>query len=66
MQNRRNCLYRKQWTIFMRKQWTVLINAKNRFYECGKQLRSAITAPMLKTIYAEKSDQFLWENSEQF
>ena len=22
----------------MIKQWTVLINAKNRFYECGKQL----------------------------
>ena len=22
----------------MRKQWTVLINAKNRFYECSKQI----------------------------
>ena len=22
----------------MRKQWTILINAKNRFYECGKQI----------------------------
>ena len=29
----------KQWTIFMRKQWTVLINAKNRFYECSKQIQ---------------------------
>ena len=38
MQNCRNCLYRKQWAIFMRKQLTVLINAKNRFYECGKQI----------------------------
>ena len=27
---------------------------------------SAITAPMLKTVYAERSEQFLWENSEQF
>ena len=27
---------------------------------------SAITVPMLKTIYAEKNEQFLWENSEQF
>ena len=27
---------------------------------------SAITAPMLKTVYAENSEQFLWENSEQF
>ena len=23
----------------MRKQWTVLLNAKNRFYECSKQIR---------------------------
>ena len=27
---------------------------------------SAIIAPMLKTVYAENSEQFLWENSEQF
>ena len=27
---------------------------------------SAITAPMLKTIYAENNENFLWENSEQF
>ena len=39
MQNRRNCLYRKQWTIFMRKQWTILITAENRFYECSKQIQ---------------------------
>ena len=38
MQNARNSLCRKQWTIFMRKQWTVLLNAKNRFYECSKQI----------------------------
>ena len=38
MQNARNSSCRKQWTIFMRKQWTVLINAKNRFYECNKQI----------------------------
>ena len=38
MQNARNRLCRKQRTIFIRKQWTVLINAKNRFYECGKQI----------------------------
>ena len=23
----------------MRKQWTVLLNAKNKFYECSKQIR---------------------------
>ena len=27
---------------------------------------SAIIAPMLKTVYEENSEQFLWENSEQF
>ena len=27
---------------------------------------SAIIAPMLKTVYAENSEQFLWENNEQF
>ena len=39
MQNVRNNLCRKQWIIFMRKQWTVLLNAKNRFYECSKHIR---------------------------
>ena len=38
MQNCKNSLYRKQWTIFMRKQWIVLINAENKFYECSKQI----------------------------
>ena len=27
---------------------------------------SAVTAPILKVVYAENSKQFLWENSEQF
>ena len=31
MQNARNSLCKKQWTIFMRKQWPVLINAKKDF-----------------------------------
>ena len=39
MQNARNSLSKKQWTIFMRKQWIVLFNAKNRFYECSKLIR---------------------------
>ena len=37
--NVKNLLCRKQWTIFMRKQQTVLLTAKNRFYECSKQIR---------------------------
>ena len=39
MQNARNSLCKKQWTIFMRKQWTILFNAKNRFFECSKQIQ---------------------------
>ena len=39
MQNARNSLCRKQWIIFMRKQWRVLLNAKNKVYECSKQIR---------------------------
>ena len=31
MQNARNSLCKKQWTI--------LLNAKNRFYECSKHIR---------------------------
>ena len=39
MQNSGNSLCRKQWTIFMTNQWTILLNAKNRFYECSKQIQ---------------------------
>ena len=39
MQNARYSLCRKQETIFIRKQWPVLLNAKNRFYECSKHIR---------------------------
>ena len=38
MQNAGNSLCRKQWTIFMRKQWAVLLDIKNRFYECCKKI----------------------------
>ena len=31
MQNPKNSLCRKQWSIFMRKQWTVLIIAETDF-----------------------------------
>ena len=39
MQNARNSLCRKQRTISIRKQRTFLLNAKNRFFECSKQIR---------------------------
>ena len=36
------------------------------YFKKHKNHLSAIIAPMLKTVYAEYSEQFLWENSEQF
>ena len=69
MQNARNSLYRKKWTFFMRKQWTVLINAKNRFYECNKQIwiynkhdvqRANFTNVETDFVNAEKQIQLLW------
>ena len=69
MQNARNSLCRKQWTIFMRKQWIVLLNAKNRFYECSKQIgiyskydvqRENFINVETDFINAEKYIQLLW------
>ena len=37
-----------------------------RYFKKHKNHLSAIIAPMLKTVYAKNSKQFLWENSEQF
>ena len=36
------------------------------YFKKHKNHLSAIITPMLKTVYAENSEQFLWENSEQF
>ena len=36
------------------------------YFKKHKNHLSAIIAPMLKTVYTEYSEQFLWENSEQF
>ena len=69
MQNAKSSLCRKQWTIFMRKQWTVLINAKNRFYECNKQIwiynkhdvkRANFTNVETDFVNAKKQIQLLW------
>ena len=37
-----------------------------KYFKKHKNHLSAIIAPMLKTVYTEYSEQFLWENSEQF
>ena len=72
MQNARNSLCRKRWTIFMRKQWTVLINVKNRFYECSKQIwiyskydmqRENFINVETNFISAETYIQLLWNSN---
>ena len=37
-----------------------------KYFKKHKNYLSAIIAPMLKTVYVENNEQFLWENSEQF
>ena len=69
MQNARNSLCGKQWIIFMRKQWIVLLKAKNRFYECSKQIwiyskhdvqRANFINVEIDFISAEKEIRLLW------
>ena len=42
MQNARNSLCRKKWTIFMKKQWIVLINAENRFMNAVSRFENIV------------------------
>ena len=49
MQNARNSLCRKQWTIFMRKQWIVLLKAKNRFMNAVNRFEYTV-----KLMYIEQ------------
>ena len=53
----------------MRKQWTILLNAKNRFYECSKQIRIYSKHDVWRAnfinvetdfINAEKQIRLLW------
>ena len=46
--------------------WSLSIIHMVTYLKTHKNHLSAITVPMLKTIYAENNEQFLWENSEQF
>ena len=72
MQNTRNNLCRKKWTIFMRKQWTVLLNAKTKFYECDKLIRIYSKHDVYRAnfinveidlINAEKKIRLLWNSN---
>ena len=59
MQNCRNSLCRKQWTIFIRKKWTVLINAENRFYEYSKQIRIYSKHDVQRAIFINVEIDFI-------
>ena len=58
----------------MRKQWTIFLNIEQEIIYAEKKVNSfvnnveqkIILCKMLETVYAENSEQFLWENSEQF
>ena len=50
---------------FIFPSWSLSIIHMVTYLKKHKNHLSAITVPMLKTVYAKKSDQFLWENSEQ-
>ena len=72
MQNARNNLCKKQWTIFMRKQWTVLINAKkkdfmnavSRFeYTVTMMCRENFINVEIDFINAEKYIRLLWNSN---
>ena len=56
----------------MRKQWTVLLNTKNKFYECSKQIRiyskhDGQSANLINVetdfINAEKYIRLLWNSN---
>ena len=64
MQNARNSLCRKQSTIFMRKQWTILFNAKNRFYECNKQIQIYSKNDRQSAIFINAETDFI--DSEKY
>ena len=62
----------KQWTIFMRKQLIILLNAKNRFYECSKHIwiyskydvqRENFINVEIDFINAEKYIRLLWNSN---
>ena len=44
--------------------WSLSIIHMVTYFKKHKNHLSAIIAPMLKTVYVENSEQFLWENSE--
>ena len=46
--------------------WSLSIIHMVTYLKKHKNHLSAITARMLKTIYTENNEQFLWKNSEQF
>ena len=58
----------------MRKYGTIFLNSEQKIIYIEKRVNNflnnaeqrIILCKMLEIVYAENSDQFLWENSEQF
>ena len=58
----------------MRKQWIIFLNSEQKIIYAEKRVdnflnnaeQRIILCRMLGIVYAENSEQFLWENSEQF
>ena len=60
------CFIRKERTIFLNNEQKIIYAEKrvNNFLNNAEQ--KIILCRMLETVYAENSEQFLWENNEQF
>ena len=58
----------------MRKQGTIFLNSEQKIIYAEKRVNNflnnveqkIILCRMLEIVYAENSEQFLWENNEQF
>ena len=57
---------RKQWTIFLNSEQKIIYVEKsvNNFLNNAEQ--KIILCKIVEIVYVENSEQFLWENNEQF
>ena len=60
------CFTRKPWTIFLNSEQKIIYAEKrvNNFLNNAEQ--KIILCKIVEIVYAENSEQFLWENNEQF
>ena len=62
----RNLQLGDSYKSFIFLSWSLPIIHMVIYLKKPKNHLSAINVPMLKAVYAENNEQFLWENSEQF